>query len=240
MIELPDLGDADGAMWTALLDIAERTHDWTLIGGQMVLLHGLEHARLPPRISEDLDVVVNVRAQPPALPRMMTALRDLGFVLSGISPDGIAHRFERAGVLVDVLAPDGLGGRTSLRTIGGATIPVAGGTYALAESHLVPVAHRGRSGRISRPSIAGALVVKAGAATTDRGLHGPERHLRDLAFLCTLVDDAFALRGHLGVANQRRLRAVRPLADETHPAWSIQGSRRDDAYATWMALSDVR
>ena len=83
--------------------------------------------------------------------RMMTALLELGFVSSGISPDGIAHRFERAGVLIDVLAPDGLGGRTSLRTVGGATIPVAGGTYALAESHLVPVAHRGRSGRISRP-----------------------------------------------------------------------------------------
>jgi len=55
MIELPNIGDADEAMWTALLDIADRTQDWTLIGGQMVLLHGLEHARLPPRISEDLD-----------------------------------------------------------------------------------------------------------------------------------------------------------------------------------------
>ena len=48
MIELPALGDADEALWTALLDVADRTQDWTLIGGQLVLLHGLEHARPTP------------------------------------------------------------------------------------------------------------------------------------------------------------------------------------------------
>lgn len=239
MIELPPLGDIEGALWTALLDIAERTHDWTLVGGQMVLLHGLEHQRLPPRVSEDLDLVVNVRARPPALPHMMAVLSELGFKPSGVSPDGIAHRFERAGVLVDILGPDGLGARASLRTVGGETIPIAGGTYALAESELIDVGHGGRVGRVPRPSIAGALVVKAGATTTDRGPRGPERHLRDLAFLCTLVDDAFALRDYLGLANRKRLRAIQMLAVEKHEAWAILGTGRDDGYATWLVLTEV-
>jgi len=239
MIELPALGDVDGALWTALLDVADRTQEWTLIGGQMVLLHGLEHGRLPPRVSEDLDLVVNVRTRPPALPRMMTALHQLGFGSWGVSPEGIAHRFERDGVLIDVLGPDGVGARTSLTTVGGEAIAVAGGTYALQESAPVEVGHRGRSGWVPRPSIAGAIVVKAGAATTDRGPRGAERHLRDLAFLCTLVDDAFALRDHIGPANRRRLRAVRPLADDEHAAWTSLGTDRDDGYATWVVLTDT-
>ncbi len=39
MIELPPLGALDLELWQALLDIADRMpSDWTLVGGQMVLL----------------------------------------------------------------------------------------------------------------------------------------------------------------------------------------------------------
>ncbi len=80
MIELPPLGALDFELWQALLDIADRMpSDWTLVGGQMVLLHALEHGRAPQRLSEDLDVVVDARVRPPALSRMLLALRDLGF-----------------------------------------------------------------------------------------------------------------------------------------------------------------
>lgn len=66
MIDLPPLGALEATLWDALLDIAERMPEgWTLIGGQMVLLHGLEKERIPPRISEDLDLVVDVRVRPP-------------------------------------------------------------------------------------------------------------------------------------------------------------------------------
>ena len=44
MLVLPDLGDHTVELWLALLDIAEAVPvDWVLVGGQMVLLHALEH-----------------------------------------------------------------------------------------------------------------------------------------------------------------------------------------------------
>lgn len=65
MIVLPALDDATSALWDALLDISERMHDsWTLVGGQMVFLHGVEAGVPPPRISRDLDLVVDVRVRP--------------------------------------------------------------------------------------------------------------------------------------------------------------------------------
>lgn len=69
MIALPPLGDLEDRLWLALMDIAERRPgDWTLVGGQMVLLHALEHGAAPPRISPDLDLVVDARVRPPANP----------------------------------------------------------------------------------------------------------------------------------------------------------------------------
>ena len=105
MIELPPLGDLDLDLWHALLDVADRMPaDWTLIGGQMVLLHALEHGRTPLRVSEDIDLVVDARVRPPALARMLSSLGALGFSEAAISADEIAHRFERGRVAIDVLA----------------------------------------------------------------------------------------------------------------------------------------
>jgi hypothetical protein len=39
--------------------------NWTLIGGQMVLLRAVEHGRVPPRVTRDLDVLADLRACPP-------------------------------------------------------------------------------------------------------------------------------------------------------------------------------
>lgn len=233
------LGVDSDRLWTTLLDLVYRMPaDWTLIGGQMVLLHGLEAGRVPPRVSEDLDLVVNARVRPPALPRMMETLRALEFESTDISPEGVGHRFERDGVIIDVLAPDGLGAGTNLATIGHAvTIQAAGGTYALHESAHVEVRHLGRTGSVPRPSLAGALVVKAGAAVTDHGAKGPGRHLSDLAFLSSLIDDAFSMSEHLGAANRKRLRSVTLLADPGHEAWVLLGEDREDAYAAWHLLT---
>lgn len=120
MLDLPSLGALETELWDALLDIVDRVPEgWTLIGGQMVLLHGLQRDRVPPRVSEDLDLVVDVRARPSALATLVAALIDLRFADSGVSADGVAHRFVRGGVGVDVLAPDGVGERVDLRTIPG-------------------------------------------------------------------------------------------------------------------------
>jgi hypothetical protein len=128
VIELPPLGELDVELWHALLDIADRMpSDWTLIGGQMVLLHALEHGRAPQRVSEDLDLVVDARVRPLALPRMLSTLGDLGFAEAAISHDEVAHRFSRGRTNVDVLAPDGVGSRADLRTVGAARTVEVGG-----------------------------------------------------------------------------------------------------------------
>ncbi len=48
-------------MWRAAIDLAQREpRGWTLIGAQMVALHGLERGQIPPRASVDLDALVDV------------------------------------------------------------------------------------------------------------------------------------------------------------------------------------
>ncbi len=59
---LPTLPGHNNALWETLIELAElRPGEWTLIGGQMVYLHAVEHGATPPRISTDLDVLVNAR-----------------------------------------------------------------------------------------------------------------------------------------------------------------------------------
>jgi hypothetical protein len=239
MIALPPLGELEDQLWLALMDIAERrAADWTLVGGQMVLLHGLERGATPPRVSTDLDLVVDARVRPPAIPAMAEVLDDLGFRLGGIAPDGIGHRFVRGPVTIDLLAPEGAGPRADLRVGGGAeTVPVGGGTYALSRSQLVDISAGGRAGRVPRPDLAGALVLKAAAARSDRK-RGPKRHLGDLAFLLSLVPDPFALRDALGAKNCGRIRAVTALDDDGHPAWrGLDTAVRSNAKAAFTIVT---
>ncbi|MCC6830016.1 MAG: hypothetical protein IT200_01600 [Thermoleophilia bacterium] len=239
MIALPPLGELEDRLWLALMDIAERrATDWTLVGGQMVLLHALEHGVTPPRISTDLDLVVDARVRPPAIPAMAEVLDGLGFRPGPISADGVGHRFVRGPVTIDLLAPEGAGPRADLAIGGGAeTVPVGGGTYALSRSQLVDVSAGGRAGRVPRPDLAGALVLKAAAARSDRK-RGPERHLGDLAFLHSLVPDPFALRDELGAKNCGRIRTVSALADADHPAWGgLDAPARSRAKAAFTLVT---
>jgi hypothetical protein len=88
----------------------------------MVWLHAMEQGVQPPRATEDIDIVADVRAQSDAIPRMCSWLENRGFVLDGVSPDNIGHRyvlteFDGPGrVLFDILAPEGIGERANLTT----------------------------------------------------------------------------------------------------------------------------
>lgn len=49
-VELPTHPDQSREMWEALLALSEvRPGEWTLVGGQMVFLHALEHSASAPR-----------------------------------------------------------------------------------------------------------------------------------------------------------------------------------------------
>jgi hypothetical protein len=154
----------------------------------------------------------------------------------------VAHRFTRDRVSVDVLAPDGVGLRADLGVAGrAATVSIPGGTFALSRSHPVDVAWGGREARIPRPDLAGAILVKAVAASRDRG-RGPERHLIDLAFLLSLVDDPDQMCRDLGGKNRRRVAAVEALHDPDHEAWLLllDPDRRADARITFAAIGSPR
>lgn len=112
VVRLPPLAPPVDQLWHVLLDLAEQSGvPWTLVGGQMVLLHALEHGQVPPQVSQDGDVIADVRASPGSITALVTALEAAGLHVDGMSPDGLAHRYARPAaprpVTVDVLAPEG-------------------------------------------------------------------------------------------------------------------------------------
>jgi len=180
----------------------------------MVFLHALEHDVTPPRISTDLDVLVNARVTGRPIAAFAAGVEDLGFELDGISPDGIAHRYRRNRVTIDLLAPEGLGERTDLTTTSpGRTLQVPGGTQALDRTELLPVATSARSGRVPRPSLLGAIVGKAMAVAVD---DVPNAQRLDFVFLLSLLDDLFAVVAQLTTKDRQRIRARKELIEGEH------------------------
>ena len=100
-----------------------------------------------------------MRADPAMLATFTETLTDLGFRSAGISAEGLQHRWIRGDASLDVLLPDGIGERASLRpgVTGSPTLPTAGGTQALQRSETVRVSVAGREGSVRRPNLVGAL-----------------------------------------------------------------------------------
>lgn len=217
-IQLPTLPGHDDRLWVALIELSElRRGEWTLVGGQMVFLHAMEHGVTPPRVSTDLDVLVNARVVTGGVREFVIAIEERGFALVGASPEGVAHRYERGGVSIDVLAPEGLGSRTDLTTTPpGRTLQVPGGTQALERTELLPVAVGDRSGFVPRPSLLGAIVAKAVAVDVD---DVPEAQRLDLAILLSVVDDPLEMRARLTQKDRQRLRARAEMAEADERAW---------------------
>lgn len=235
-VRLPTLAGHDDELWDTLIELSElRPGEWTLIGGQMVFLHAIEYGASPPRISTDLDVLVNARIAGRPVAAFAAGLEELGFELDGISPDGIAHRYRRNRVSIDVLAPEGLGDRTDLTTTPpGRTLEVPGGTQALDRTEMLPVTTSSRSGHVPRPSLLGAIVGKALAVRVD---DVPDAQRVDLVFLLSLVDDPFAMAGELTKTDHRRLRSRKELIDGDHPVWNeLDVELRDRARAALRIL----
>jgi len=237
-VDLPVVFGALGAVWDGIVALADALSElpWTVVGGQMVFLHAAEAGVDVHRISVDIDAAVDLRADPAGLKKLVAALVALGFESTGQSPEGHAHRFERpieAGVAVvdltvggeddnvikvDVLAPEGLGPNTDLRTIGtGTAFPIPGVSQALDRTEIVPVRVAGSVHWVPRPSLLGAIVAKATAVTVDHV--DTDRHREDLGFLCGLVVDPFSLADGLTPKDRRRLRAAANQLGPDHRAW---------------------
>ena len=232
---LPTLPGHDDALWDTLIELADlRPGEWTLIGGQMVFLHAIEHATTPPRVSTDLDVLVNARIVTGGVSGFVAAIESRGFGLEGTSPEGLAHRYRRDGVSVDVLAPEGLGPRSDLTTTPpGRTLQVPGGTQALRRTELLPVHTTTCRGQVPRPSLLGAIVGKAVAVGVD---DAPNAQRLDFVFLLSLVEEPLDLATRMTPKDRRRVRARTELIDPQHPTWHILAPEQRDRARATLAL----
>jgi hypothetical protein len=214
------------AAWELALDLYQQQPDgWVLIGAQMVALHGMEHGRRPPRTSEDIDLLVDVKVLARGTERVSKLLLDMGLELDGASPMNVGHRFVGRGARVDVLAPDGLGERARLMTVPPAhTVMVPGGRKALNRAEVVEVRLGQRVGHVPRPDLLGAIVVKAEAVGVD---DAKENQRQDLAFLLGLIDDPRMMAARLDNRERAILSARTDLLDPAAPAWRVIDNAED-------------
>lgn len=190
VVFLPPLLGGQAASWAALLELAPVFDDnWLLVGGQMVFLHEVERQATEVRPTDDVDVVVDLRAEPAGLARMHSVLTDAGFDQDPAGPDGTAHRYRRSSAVIDVLAPDNIGSRAQMTLGAGRTIAAPGTTQAFRRSSVVMVELDGARASIRRPNLIGALIGKAAAVTkiTSQSPASRAKHLRDFDSLARLI-----------------------------------------------------
>ena len=146
----------------------------------MVHLLCAERGVTPNRPTDDGDAVLDVRARPAILNEFTSVLRTLGFVSAGESMEGHQHRWLNDEAKIDVLIPRHVGERAARRrgASGGTTLETPGAQQALDRAELIEVSVQGHGGRIPRPNMAGALVIKAAAYANTRDSYR-ERHLTD-------------------------------------------------------------
>lgn len=237
-VELPALAGPLDTLWELVLDLADQLPPtgWVLVGGQMVMLHGLLAGRVATRASQDVDVLADLLTDEAGLARCVRAVRELDLEPQ---PDAVGkvYRFVRARdqARADVLAPDHTPPRRRLRTVGGDTIRIEGGTQALRRAMPVHVTKGSRTAIVPVPGPLGALVLKAAAWATDA--RDRERHSGDAAFLTGLIADPLAERDRFAGSDRKRLQRLdEVLGDPTAAEWRRLGEAADDGYATWRLL----
>jgi hypothetical protein len=164
-VALTALSEPQRQSWLGLLDVAADFADgWCLVGGQMVHLLCVEREFTPVRPTDDGDVILDVRAHPHVLRDFTQALVHTGFAPAGESLEGHQHRWARDRASIDVLIPQGLGRAARRRGMtGGTTLAAPGAQQAINRSEIVTVQVDDTVGSVRRPSMVGALVLKAAA-----------------------------------------------------------------------------
>ena len=241
-VVLPIMGEPLDSLWSLLLEIGERLapESWLLVGGQMVLMHGVAAGRPQPRVTRDIDLMADLVSDRHSLAECVRIVRDLGLEPRPDSA-GRVYRFVRDadGVTVDLVAPDHAPPRYSLGTAaGGETIAVDGGHQALRRREVLHVTGPARTGQVVPvpvPDLLGAVVLKAAAWAVDS--RDPERHSGDAASLVSLMGDPLAERARFAGSDRRRLlRLDSRLGDRTAPEWRALGEHAADGYAAWQLL----
>lgn len=225
-------------VWSVIVSIAEgmRTDGWALIGGQMVALHGFGAGVVPPRATMDIDIVADVVVRRTALRQCADLLESLDFQPQPSISGKTLHRFVGARGQVDLVVPDHVPSSLAQKLRGHRPVAVAGGRRALDRAARLAVVLDNRHADVLVPDLRGALVLKARAAIADR--RNSDRHLSDLAFLCSLVADPLGLADALDAKERRSVRRVHLSADATMAPWVfLPAAVRHDAAETWSVLT---
>jgi len=246
LIPLDSMTPAQWETWRVLLDLYDAfPKGWCIIGGQMVWLLAREYGVEPIRATGDVDIVVDIRADPGLIRALCTWLESRGFDLEGISTENIGHRYVSTAydgpgmVAFDILAPDNVGERANLTTSPPArTLSAPGTRGALDAAEPLDIQLGDRSGHVLRPALISAIFAKAAAAGIP-GRENPERDWIDIAFLLSLVPDPLGTSAELSNRQRQRLRAVSAVLTEDHVAWRQLGMRSRLGVAALQFLIDA-
>lgn len=85
------------SIWDTILELAQLpVGSRALIGGQMVVLHGLSRGRRPPRITRHVDILANLVVSRTGLRDCVRAVTEMGFTPQEAADRDLLHRFIRA------------------------------------------------------------------------------------------------------------------------------------------------
>lgn len=232
VLRITPLNAEEADLWILVKEVVAIFGDlpWVLIGGVMVRVIEAEHGVEPAFATSDVDAVLDLRALTTATRIAAERLQEAGFEPER-QDESVTYRFRRGSDVVDVLAPDNMGDRASRVTVPpDQTIEAAGGRQAIDRRRLLTVDPGTGPFLLPLPSLAGALVAKARAASKVGDDRSRAKHERDLARLLALVPDPIALRSELTPREIRYLRALTALNDVGHRAWE-RVARADDGRA---------
>lgn len=198
---------------------AEATAPWTLIGSQMVHLHGWMAGVARPSLSMEADLLADSVHVMTATRQLSEQLVASGYQLTERSAMGTGHRFERDGVAIDVLAPEQINPRDR-KTFGSlVTVGVPGGRQAIDRTISVGVRTRSVEGEVRVPNLLGAILIKARAIGVSSH---PQSQREDFAFLLSLItslEQAERFLEEMYGKQRAWLRDHREIADRNHHCW---------------------
>lgn len=221
-----------GAPWPNVAEIeAVLSHDkWTLVGGLMAQLHGINAGIDAVRPTNDVDIVLHVETTRGIASETARALESLGYELAPPIDErnNTAHRFKRGESMVDVvtsgadvvdvLVAEHAAPRVVEKLRGRTMVAIEGGTQALRRTINAQLQiAAGRTTTVSVPSPFGAVILKAAAYQTDS--RDRERHLQDAALLLAVIEDPYTEREQFAGSDRSRLQTLARALPDSAAQW---------------------
>jgi len=207
--------------WPLLLEVADACTDgiWSVVGGTMVQIHAELAGIEPPRVTADVDLLLDLMSRGTSFGGIASQLERLGFGPDQPSHPGAPfHRFRRADDVIDLLVADHLPGHIHPRWLRQPVMSIDGGAQALQRLTHVDLIHHGTTTTVTVPDLLGALVLKAAAAIADS--RDAARHEADAALLAALITDHDSELARMHGSDRRRIRALAArLESPRNPAW---------------------